>query len=151
MRRLPLVLVTALLAATGAAGAASPAFGQEPADPAAVPAAVVAAANALSPQASPCTLMTRELRESVAVRELLLHDPVAAEPFGPDDVTRLCDAYLLRRLGFGSGFGGDRGGWLSTKVSAVRVVRVRGDVAQLQARVAQRFSPTTRGSRATRS
>lgn len=138
MRRLPLVLGTALLAVTGAAGAAPATFAQQA--PAGSPHQLieqfVAAANARSPQVSPCALMTRELRERVAVRELLTHDPVVSEPFGPDDVTRLCDAYLLREAGGGLSGGRD---WLGTRLSGLRVVRERGELAQLRARVVQRF------------
>lgn len=128
---------SAALAAPGVAGAVQPAV--PPATPAEVPAAVVQAVNALSVEASPCSLLTRDLREAIAVRELLAHDPLATEPFGPDDVTRLCDAHVVASVGRDSG-DEPRGGWLRTEVRPARVVALRGEVAHVRLRARQRYT-----------
>ncbi|WP_041730012.1 hypothetical protein [Conexibacter woesei] len=125
-------------------GLAAPAQAEEPVPalaPETVPAAVTAAVNALALDARPCELMTRDLREHVAVVELLSHDPVVAEPWEPTDVTRLCNAYVVAGVGFGVGIFPDRGGWVATEIGPARVVETSGDMVRLRSRVVQRFTP----------
>jgi hypothetical protein len=146
MRNLSASLAIAACAFVWTASAAAPARAADPAPqpptaPELVPAAVAAAVNQLSPEASPCELMTRDLREYVAAHELLTHDPAVSEPWAPADVTRLCDAYVLRETGMGSGASPDRGGWVRTEVGPARAVQARDDAVHLRARVTQRHRP----------
>lgn len=142
------IVTAALLASVAAAasGAPAPPAGL-PATAEEVPGAVVQAVNARSVAASPCSLMTRELRQSVALTELSSRPPTEEEPYGPDDVTRLCDEHVVRLSGsIGGSASLPRHGWQRTEVRAVRRVATRGDVVRLRAHVRHVFDPeATRG------
>lgn len=152
MRRLPLLLATcaalavAAPAAPAAAAVPAPAVPAPapPATPEAVPAAFVAAVSTRGADVSPCSLMTRGLREAVAADELV-RDPLASEPWDPADATALCDAKILRETA--SGFPVvDRSGWIGAEVARSRIVHAAGDVVQARVRVVQRYRPRDGGA-----
>lgn len=148
MRRLALLLATCAVTAVAAvpARAAEPAPAP-PSTPQAVPAAFAAAINARSLDASPCSLLTRDQRESTAVHELYVHDTLSTEPWDPAAATRLCDARIVRDVVSGSPSIFRE--WLRTEVGPARIVREAGDLVKLRARVVQRYRPERDGYDAT--
>ncbi|ADB52050.1 hypothetical protein [Conexibacter woesei] len=134
-RRLSTLTVAAcavvVVLAAGSARAADPVV-TPPATPEEVPAAVIAAIDAHPSTPGPCALLTRDLREAFAVRELLTHEPVASEPWTEEDVTRLCDDYVAPQP------------QELKEIGPARVMEASDDAVRLRAQVVRRFD-TPRG------